>query len=171
MPAHVAPLALVALLLPLSLYRRIRRNVGRQPLAPLRLKARSGIMLAVVLALAIWLSLAGQLAAVGALAAGALAGIGISRFGLRHTTFGEDAQGPFYRPNPWIGLGLSAVLMARVGYRVVQLWPALSQPGAAPPAMAAPGPLTAALLGAVLMYYVAYGLGVLGQAGKPRAAG
>ena len=169
--AHVAPLALIALLLPLSIYRRIRRNVGRQPLGARRLKIRGGIMLAVILVIAIALSAGGHLVALGALAAGALAGIGLSVPGLRRTTFGEDEKGVYYKPDPWIGLSLSLVLMARVGYRMVQLWPALSQPGMAPPAMGAPGPLTAALIGALLMYYVAYGMGVLRQAAKPRADG
>lgn len=166
-----APLALVALLLPISVYRRIRRNVGRQAFSPLRLKIRSAVMLAIVAILVGVLAHGGHVASIAAFGAGALAGIALSRLGVRLATLGEDAQGTFYRPNPWLGSTLSLILVARLAWRMFELWPALSQPGAILPPLTAPGPLTSLLLGAVLVYYVAFSLGVLRRSEAPRAAG
>lgn len=162
MDAHLAPMAVFAVLLPWSVYRRIRRNIGRQPLAPTRLKLRGGFVFA-ILALIAWTPVMSlDWMGILALLLGTLAGFGISVFALRHTKFETLDGAHFYVPNAIIGLALSGLLMARLAWRMVQLWPVLSQPDASPPySFGAMSPLTLAMVGAVLAYYGAYYMGIL----------
>jgi len=169
MAVHVAPIALLALLLPWSIYRRIRRNFGRQPLSPLRQKFRVGVKATIFTLIALGPLAEQQWLAVAAMAAGAALGVALSVYGLRHTRFEQADGAQFYVPNPYIGLTLSALLMARLAWRLWQLWPVLSQPGATlPPAFGGTvGPLTLLMIGALLAYYGAYYLGILRHAASP----
>lgn len=166
MAAHVLPIAAFAVLLPWSMYRRVRRNIGRQEFSALRLKARAAVVL-VILALVLRSVLQREelAPALLALTGGGLAGVLVGLFALRHTRF-ERVDGKLsYTPHTWIGAAVSMLLVVRIGWRAVQLWPALmSAEGLQGYHFGPMSPLTLATLGLVLCYYAAYHLSLVRQA-------
>lgn len=169
---HLPVLAYAAPLLAFSAYRRVRRNIGRQPYRPLRLWIRSGVIALIFLALLRWPAFDPQLAL--AMTAGATAGLLLARLGVRLTRFETLPSGRFYTPNTVLGIGLSLLFLARIGYRLVVVLPALQQAsetgGGAALRSALSGSrsaLTMALLGLVLGYFFAYCLGLLRRGRQP----
>lgn len=160
-PKLVTPM-LVAIFVAWAIYRRVRRNIGRQRVQPTRMRFRM-IVLGVVGALALAAS-ARNVELVAALAAGIVGGVALAWLGLRHTKFETTPQGGFYTPHTWIGLAVSALLLGRIAYRFMVVYPvahAASQVGANPFAAYQKSPLTLAIFGVVIGYYVAYYSGVL----------
>lgn len=170
MTPHALPPSLIAGLLVFAVYRRIRRNFGRQRLRMTRMMLRVVIFAAV--------GLLGLVAAIavprvlGAGVAGIAAGALLGAWGVRLTRFERDAGGTWYTPNAWLGVGVTALFLARLVYRLVVLYPAWTALGAAQaPGDAAPrapllpavlhGPLTFALFGLLVGYYVAYYAGLI----------
>lgn len=96
-------------------YRRIRRHFGRQPWQPRRTVARI-VLLGVVAALLVTAAVFVPHVAMG-MAAGALAGVALGLFALRHTRIDVRDGQPGYTPNPWIGGSLSLLLVARLAWR------------------------------------------------------
>ncbi|MEI7035400.1 DUF1453 domain-containing protein [Fulvimonas yonginensis] len=154
--------ALFSPLLALAVWRRVRRQFGRQPV-------RRGPMTARVVVLAL---LAGLVALAGwhdpplleGLAGGLVGGVALGLLGLRLTCFERGAEGrDLYLPNPWIGATVAALLVGRLAWRLLVLLP---QAGGAGP-MAAPGaplgnsPLTLLVVGLMLGYYISYYAGLL----------
>lgn len=119
---HPSTVSVVAVMLPLVLwrmYRRFRRLVGRQRTGRYRPWISIGIyglILAAVL-YALW----GQWPALQALGAGVLAGVALSRWAWRRTQLEVTAQGLYYTPHTYLGIGLFLLLVARVAYRVVEV--------------------------------------------------
>jgi len=153
-------LVLVALapLLAWRAYARFRRLVGRQKLS----RIRPWITLAVFPALLALLAFAawpdpGKLAL---LACGAGGGALLGRFGLSRTRFEATPQGLFYTPNAHLGIALSALFLARIVYRVAEVF-------LAPPELPhgvgdfARSPLTLGVFGLLAGYYVAYAIGLV----------
>lgn len=166
MAAHILPIAAFAVLLPWSVYRRVRRNIGRQEFSALRLQARAAVVL-VILALVLRSVLERDdlVPPLLALIAGGLAGVLVGLQALRHTRF-ERADGRLtYTPHVWIGVAVSMLLVVRLAWRAVQLWPVLTSPEGLQGHHFGPmSPLTLATLGLVLCYYGAYHLGLVRQA-------
>jgi hypothetical protein len=155
-------LAVFAALFAFLLYRRFRRLFGRQALQPTRLKARV-VMLAIVAALFALRGLHSANIAVAVLGGGAL-GAALAWFGIRLTRFEVTPKGIFYTPSGYIGIVLSALLLGRLAYRFVVLYPSFQTAKAEtgnPFAMYQSSPLTVALLGIVIGYYMAYCVGLL----------
>ncbi|HUK01576.1 MAG TPA: hypothetical protein VLW26_04800 [Steroidobacteraceae bacterium] len=155
-----------------SLYRRIRRHFGRQPVQPHRMTVRV-LILAAVIALVV----AGAVRSLPALEAalgGLLAGAAVGALGLRLTSFEWRSDGSFYTPNGYLGAVLSVVLIARLAFRFAQL-PSMAgpnvEPGAPPPVMTSylSSPLTVALVLMLLAYYLVYigGIVVLSRRHTP----
>ena len=46
----------------------------------------------------------------------------MSQFGLRRTKFEATRAGLFYTPNAHLGLALSALFLARIAYRIVEVY-------------------------------------------------
>jgi len=170
-PNAVVP-AVFALLIAFSLYRRFRRLFGRQPVQPMRMKFRVAL-----------LSLAGAFVLLRGLAqvdvllaatAGLAVGIVLAFLGIKWTQFESTPQGSFYTPHSAIGLALSALLIGRLAYRFVVLYPSLQaqqQAGAADPfAGLQHSPLTSATLALFIGYYVTYYIGVLRRSDALTAA-
>ena len=155
-------LAAIAALVLFALYRRFRRLFGRQPLQPARLKARV-VVLAVVAALLAFRGLHspdGAAAALGGFAAGAA----LAFVGIRLTRFETMPGGVFYRPSGYIGIVLAVLLVGRLAYRFAVLYPAIEAAHAAtgdPFAAYQSSPLTIALFGVVIGYYMAYCVGLI----------
>ena len=160
-PKFVTP-TLVAAFVLFAIYRRVRRNIGRQRVQPVRMRSRI-ILLGVVGALV----LAGatrNLQLLEGMLAGIAGGTALAWLGLRHTQFETTEQGSFYTPHTWIGLAVSALLIGRIAYRFMVVYPmahAASQAGANPFAAYQKSPLTLAIFGIVIAYYIAYYAGVL----------
>jgi hypothetical protein len=157
MPALFSPL------LAFMVWRRVRRQFGRQPI-------RRGGMLARVAILA---AVAGLLALSGlrdtrlleGLVGGILGGAALGLLGLRLTRFERGPDGAdVYLPNPWIGALITALLVGRLAWRFLVLMPQMG--GAGPAAAAASpelgsSPLTLLVIGLMVGYYVSYYAGLL----------
>src|SRR6185437_16285144 len=190
-PRFITPVLIAALVI-WGLYRRARRFIGRQTLQPGRLWSRIGF-LAVVGALVLVFSARSQ-ESLGALLAGACCGAVLGWVGLKYTRFEATPEGRFYTPHAYIGLIVVALLVGRVLYRFVVLYsgahgfaPSAGVAGSNPFAPAgpygAPGayayqhpygslrtPLTFAIFGALVGYYISYYLGVLTKSRQPSIA-
>jgi len=165
MPAHLTSYLIMLPLLALIVWRRVSRQFGRQPIRRKRMIARIAIF-AVIGGL---LSLSGfrHAALAEGLFGGVLAGAAIGLVGLRLTRFEVDPRkGDCYVPNPWIGALLTVLLLGRLGWRLLVVWPQLQQAQAmagAPmhPIGYASSPLTMLVIGLLVGYYIAYYSGVL----------
>lgn len=107
------------------LYRRFRRNFGRQKLRPKRMIIRI-VVLAIICVLALaspFRTLASDTAAAG----GAVIGIALGLWALVHTKFENTAEGRFYRPNGYIGMIVVALFFGRLIYRFMVIYPLLHQ--------------------------------------------
>ncbi len=140
-------------------YRRIRRSFGRQAWQPKRTIARlilvSLVMLALVAA-AVFLPHVGP-----GIALGALIGVALGVFGLRHTR-AESIEGKrYYTPNPWIGGGLTLLLLGRAAWRWSQ---GAFSDGAQMAGQASP--LTMGIAATLIAYAVVYSSGLLVRMGK-----
>jgi hypothetical protein len=138
-----------------SIYRRVRRNIGRQSLSPRR-AITSIVILSAVSVLIVGTSLQNinlPLGFGGGLLLGALLGL----IGLRLTRFETTAAGHFYTPNTHIGVALSVLFVGRFAYHYM--------PGnavaAQNPAMPFQSPLTLFILGLTVGYYIVYQTGLL----------
>jgi len=147
--------SLVLALIAWRIYRRIRRNIGRQPLRPRRALTSVCIFTALVLMLA-WVSLA-QPRLLAGVAGGLAPGVRLGLGGLRLTRFETTAEGHFYIPNTHIGVGLSILMVGRLGYRFMVLSDATVGMGH-PPAMQSP--LTFFIFGLMAGYYIVYQTGL-----------
>ncbi len=154
-----------------GIYRRARRNIGRQPFKPRRLVVRIIIFSVICLLVIGSLGLSLPPHAAEAMAAGTIAGVTLGLFGLRHTDFEFTPAGDYYTPHTYIGLTVTFLLVARVLYRLVQLnaLGAMDMTGRAPPP-AFGSPLTLGVLFLTAGYYIAYYAGLLQRLRSARAA-
>jgi hypothetical protein len=162
----MAPNMIPALMVPLAafaIYRRVRGNFGPQPIRRKRMMARVAIfaVLAVVFALT---GLYDPMLLAG-LAGGIAGGAVLGMVGLRLTRFGQNEQGAdVYIPNPWIGAALTVLLIGRLAWRFLEVMPQIKDPALAAAAGHAPpmgSPLTLAVFGLMVGYYLAYFIGLL----------
>ena len=149
---------LVVALVAWRFYARIRRMIGRQRLSSVR-PWFTIVLLPLVLVLLLATGTLHPMTGAAA-AGGLLAGIALGLLGTRLTKFEATPAGLFYTPNAHLGIALSLLLLLRMGYRFAMLQ--VTGPGANPQAMQ-PGasPLTMAILGTLVGYYVTYAIGLL----------
>ncbi|QWT19279.1 hypothetical protein KPL74_16205 [Bacillus sp. NP157] len=156
----LVPVAMAGLMI-FIVYRRVRRNFGRQPIHTRKMAIRVGIF-ALVACLLMTIGFVSINLAEGALA-GLVAGGALAMLGLKLTRFelGTD-NADCYFPNPWLGAALTALLVGRMAYRFIILGGAMHA-GTAPAHGPGPGdsPLTMAVVGLTLGYYLAYYAGIL----------
>jgi hypothetical protein len=144
------------------MYRRVRRNIGRQPVSARRLHIRIGIFI-LIGALVLFFSL-NDVKSLGALLGGLFGGAVLAYFGLQHTKFEATPQGRFYTPRTYIGLLVSALFVGRVAFRFMSL------PNPNSFSAYQKSPLTLAMLGALIGYYVVFNIGVLRRSQSPASA-
>jgi hypothetical protein len=144
---------------------RIRRHIGRQLLEPRRIIVRMIIYWAIVLCFGAW-ALRDPLLLTG-IGSGLFLGAALAMIGLRLMGFETTPQGQFYTPNTVIGVGLSALLVGRLVYRLTVLYGASLKPGLRT-AGYAQSPLTLLFFGLVFGYYIAYYAGVLARGNKQK---
>jgi hypothetical protein len=125
---------LVAALVVFAVYRRFRRNFGRQPLRPARMTVRI-----VLLSLLICLLLPAALRSSDYLAAelaGAALGIGLGVWGARRTRFLMHGGRLHYVPHTYTGIAVSLLFLGRLAFRLVQVYGSARGAQAANAAMA-----------------------------------
>ena len=158
---------LIAAIVVWWIYVRMRRTFGRQSVQPRRMTIRI-----TVLALIGVLLLAAKLDVwtMGGVLAGGACGALLALLGLRHTQFESTPEGRFYTPHTYIGLTVTVLFLARLAYDITLLShglpTAFSGPGN-PYAAEQDNPLTLAVSGAFVGYYLAYYAGVLRQSRQP----
>jgi hypothetical protein len=160
----------MAALIIFVLYRRFRRLFGRQPLQPTRIKVRIAVLSLLTLLLVVRSFHFTNIAAAGFV--GFAAGLALAYVGLRLTRFDIMPGGIFYTPNGYIGAVLSVLLLSRIAYRFQVLYPAMQAAeanDASPFAAFQRSPLTFALFGIVIGYYLAYCVGLLMRSAALRA--
>ena len=148
----------IAALVGWRLYVRFKRMVGRQRLS----KVRPWVTLCLFPFLVVLLlvaSLSHRYAAL-ALVAGVVAGAALGLYGLRLTKFERTPLGLFYTPSAHLGIALSLLFIARIGYRALQLYftSGAIQEGST---VFARSPLTLLIFGTLAGYYIAYAVGLL----------
>jgi len=148
-------------LLPLiawRVYARFHRMVGRQRLS----RVRPWITLVIFPSLLLLLGFAAQahVERLWWLAGGIGLGSLLGRFGLRKTRFEPTPKGLFYTPNVHLGIALSLLFVARIAYRLVEVY--VSEP-TVPHGMDdfARSPLTLAVFGLLAGYYIIYAIGLV----------
>ena len=168
MPAHLTSYLIMLPIIALIVWRRVSRQFGRQRIRRTRMIVRIAIfsVLGVVLAL----SGLHRVALAEGLFAGVLIGAALGLLGLRLTRFEVDPRkGDCYVPNPWIGGLLTVLLLGRLAWRFLVVWPQMQQAAAAAqagtaamqPLGYASSPLTMLVIGLLVGYYICYYSGVL----------
>jgi cytochrome b561 len=162
-PHNLPKIAAITAIVAFGVYRRVRRNIGRQTLtAP-----RQYVRMAIFTVLCLFLAFAQPLhpAAVASIASGLIVGALIGWFALRHTEFETTPQGYFYTPHLYIGIAVTALFIGRLLYRMVLMYDAANQGtfGMGPmPGGSAPGTaLTLGILFLTASYYIVYCTGLL----------
>lgn len=136
-------------------YRRIRRSIGRQSWQPRRTIARLLLVSVVALALvgaAVFLPHVGL-----GIGVGAAAGAALGALALKHTHAQVIDGQRYYTPNPWIGGGLSLLLLGRLVWR----WSQGALSGGSAPAAQQASPLTMGIAATLIAYSLVYGIGLL----------
>ena len=141
-----------------SIYRRVRRSIGRQ-------KLRTGriiFVLVIFCVFAFFIMLAGLLnpRLLLGFGAGILGGVILGFLSLKLTKFETTQEGHFYKPDTRIGVVLSMLWLGRFIYRMAVLKDTdmAVSPGHPP---AGQSPLTFAITGLVFGYYIVYYIGLL----------
>jgi hypothetical protein len=153
---------LLAALIVLAVYRRLRRSFGRQPLRPARMVVR--IVIFSVLGVLFLISAGLRSGAfLGAAIAGLLAGVLLALWGAARTRFETIGTERYYVPHTYTGIAVSLLFIGRVAYRVLQTYGTPRADGTALPVGAGLGaagyvssPLTFGLFFVLVGYYVYY---------------
>ncbi|MGH8281585.1 MAG: DUF1453 domain-containing protein [Gammaproteobacteria bacterium] len=167
--ANIGFTILIAAAVLLILYRRFRRNFGRQKLRPKRMLFRIAVL--VVVCVVLLASPFRGLASDAAAAGGALIGLALGLWALTHTKFETTEAGRFYTPNGYIGMAIVALLIGRLIYRFAVVYPmahhAMQQTAQNPQMQMTPfgayqrSPLTLGIYFILAGYYICYYAGVL----------
>ena len=136
-------------------YRRIRRSFGRQPWQPRRTIARLLLVSVAALALA---SAAVFLPHVGlGIGVGAAVGAALGMLALKYTHAQVIDGQCYYTPNPWIGGGLTLLLLGRLAWR----WSQGTFAGGSAQAAQQASPLTLGIAATLIAYSLVYSIGLL----------
>jgi hypothetical protein len=150
---------IIAALVVWMIYRRLRRNFGRQRLHTTRMKVRMAILVVLAASLSpLALRSDGFMLAE---AAGAAIGVAMALWGAQRTRFVRQNEELYYVPHTYSGIAVSLLLFGRIVYRFVDLYSTgrLSVPAGGPHSPGASmvqSPLTVGLFFVLIGYYVCY---------------
>ncbi len=149
----------IAILAVWAVYRRLRRNFGRQPLRPVRMKIRIGILAVLGCSFLPAALTSGQF--LSAELAGLAAGTALGIYGAQRTRFQTLNGQLHYLPHTYTGLAVSLLLVGRLAYRLVHVYFVERADGeqamqAFDSSTMARSPLTLGLLLVVVGYYSSY---------------
>jgi membrane protein CcdC involved in cytochrome C biogenesis len=146
---------------------RMRRLIGRQRLSRVRPWVTT-VIFPLLVAMLSYPALQQQHLGLY-LALGIVVGIVLGVLGLRLTRFEVTTEGLFYTPSAHLGAVLSALLVARIAYRLAV--GGFTDPGAgsAAPLGAGLTPLTLLLIGTLAGYYTSYAIGLIRWSLRSRA--
>jgi hypothetical protein len=154
---------LFAVLFVFLIYRRFRRNFGRQPLRPIRMQVRIAIL--IVIAGLLMPTVFRSSFFVYAMLGGAAAGVALAVWGGSRTRFLRISNQLYYIPHTYTGVAVSLLFLGRLVYRVVPVYGdahAMRAIDADPsrqaflPASMLTSPVTLALFFVLMGYYVCY---------------
>jgi hypothetical protein len=152
---QVGPYFLFGGLFAWGIYRRMRRNIGRQKLRPGRV-IFSIVIFSIVSVLFLGMSLQQTHLMLG-IVGGLAIGVALGFLGLRLTRFETNNEGHFYTPNTHIGVALSLLFVGRLLYRFWVLRDTATASGHPPPFQS---PLTFFIFGLIAGYYIVYYVGL-----------
>jgi hypothetical protein len=158
-PNNLPRIAAISAIVAFGVYRRVRRNIGRQTLTATRQYVRMTIFTVVCLVLAFIQPL--HPAGVAYIASGLILGAIVGWFALRHTEFAATPQGYFYTPHLYIGIAVTALFIGRLLYRMVLLYDAAGTAGTGMRPAPDYSPLTLGILFLTASYYIVYCTGLL----------
>jgi hypothetical protein len=162
-PHFTTPLIMIPVVA-LLVWRRVRRQFGLQPIRRNWMTFRI-VFFAVLGCLATWYAMR-DAHLLGGLAGGLIAGAILGIVGLRLSRFQVDpVKGDCYVPNPYVGALITALLLIRLLWRFAMVSPQMQDAtGTATPIHGPPigqSPLTLAMFGLFVGYYVCYYAGLL----------
>jgi hypothetical protein len=162
-PHLTMPLMMIPLLA-FAVWRRVRSQFGSQPIRRKKMTVR--IVIFAVLGVLVMAASLHDMRLLGGLAGGAIAGAALGLIGLRFTRFLVDpVKGDCYVPNPYIGTLVTVLFLARLFYRYAMVYPQMQDASGATPPIHGPAigqsPLTLAMFGLLVGYYVCYFAGLL----------
>jgi MFS family permease len=155
MAAPVVPAVLIGGFFAWRIFRRLRRNIGRQPLRPRRII--TSLVIFSVLSVGLFVVFLQFPRVLLGLGGGLLTGALLGLLGLRLTKFETTEQGHFYTPNTFIGVSLTLLFFGRLIYRFWDFNSGMAQPHGPPRFQS---PLTFLLFGLIAGYYIVYYLGL-----------
>ena len=117
--SRIGPFLLAALVV-FAVYRRFRRNFGRQPLRPARMSIR--IVLLAVIGCCLLPTALRSAQFFSAEVAGAALGIGIALWGAQRTRFQMYQGRLHYVPHTYTGIAISLLFLGRLVFRFVQVY-------------------------------------------------
>jgi hypothetical protein len=168
--SQIVPFLFAALVV-WSIYRRLRRSFGKQPLRPVQMGIRIGLFLLIGgLLLPSVIHSSAYLTSLESLLAGLLGGVALAVWGASRTRYLREQGQLYYVPHTYTGLAVSLLFLGRLVYRFVQVYSLQSAVHSDAAAAAATGgpnpgfalasmvstPLTLGLFYILLGYYVCY---------------
>ena len=123
--SQIGPFVLAAVVV-LAVYRRLRRSFGRQALRPVRMTVRLVLLAVVACALLPMALLSTQL--LTAELAGAALGIGLGVWGAQRTRFVMYGGQTNYVPHTYTGIAVSLLFLGRLTFRIVQTYAGVHAP-------------------------------------------
>jgi hypothetical protein len=150
--SQIGPILVVAAVV-LLIYRRFRRSFGRQPLQPVRMRARIAIFF-IIGCLMLPVSTR-SMASLSAMLAGVAAGVALALWGAARTRYLKIADQLHYVPHTYTGIAISALFLGRLVFRLTQVYGNATDRAPATTPMAQ-SPLTIGLFFALIGYYACY---------------
>lgn len=149
----------------LIIFLRLRRAVTRQLASTPRLLFRTLILFGLLALVAAGAPFSPPLLVAGLV--GLVLGVGIGILGIRLTAFEDGPGAVYYRPNLYLGLGVLALFLLRLVWRVEMVAQIVQSPGPLEPANGAAfgqyasDPVTLLLFVIYIGYYITFNTGVL----------
>jgi hypothetical protein len=160
--SRIGPFLFAALFVFL-IYRRFRRNFGQQPLRPIRMQIRIGVLIVVG---GLLLPTAFRSAAfLSAMLAGMAVGVALAIWGGSRTRYLRISKQLYYVPHTYTGVAVSLLFVGRLIYRLIQIYSnahvartvaAEASNQAFVPSSMLSSPLTLGLFFVLMGYYVCY---------------